>query len=212
MSGWQAKLEQVRRALADPTPISLDELLVLRDPSGQLVRLMQPDPGVVPREGAVLILLYPSDGDLWFPLTVRSSSLPQHRGEISLPGGRIDSDDVSVTAAALREANEELGINTESVDVLGTLSRFYIPPSNFYINPVIGFTPQLPMISPSPHEVDHVFFVSLSQLLDPATVQVEEWNRRGLRMMVPFFAIDGYKVWGATALLLSELVVRMGRV
>lgn len=211
MSFLRPKLDHVRRALADTTPITFDDLLVLRDPSGHLARSMQPGPGVVPREAAVLLLLYPYGSDLWFPLTVRSSWLPQHRSEVSLPGGRIEPADASPIAAALREADEELGIATPSVEVFGTLNKIYIPPSNFHITPVVGFTPRPPVLTPNPREVDHVFAVSLAQLCDPATVQVEEWTRREFHMLVPFFALKGYKVWGATALLLSEFIVRLQR-
>jgi 8-oxo-dGTP pyrophosphatase MutT (NUDIX family) len=212
MSNWQEQAALVRQALADPAPPTLDELLVLRDLTGQVVRQMEPPPGATPRPAAVLLLLYPYLGELWLPLTVRSSRLPSHRGEVSLPGGATDPEDADAAATALRETHEELGIDPASVTIWGRLSPFYIPPSNFQLSPVVGFSAAPPAITPSPYEVEQVFHVPLSRLLDPATVQVEEWTRREIRMRVPFFALEGHKVWGATALLLSELVARIRRI
>ena len=212
MNNWQQQAELVQQALADPVPPTLDELLVLRDLAGQVLRQMEPPPGATPRLAAVLLLLYPYQGELWLPLTVRSSRLSSHRGEVSLPGGATDPEDADAATTALREANEELGIDPASVTIWGRLSSFYIPPSNFQISPVVGFSAAPPAFTPSPYEIEHVFSVSLSRLLNPATIQVEDWTRRGLLMRVPFFAVEGYKVWGATALLLSELVARIRRI
>lgn len=212
MNDWQDQIEQVRRALADPAPVPLEDLLLIRDDTGRLARQMMPGPDVVPRQAAALLLLYPHAGDLHVPLTVRSSSLPLHRGEVSLPGGGLDPEDDGPIGAALREAHEELGILPAEVEVLGTLMPFYIPPSNFLLTPVVGFTPTAPLLRPNPTEVESVFSVPLRRLLDPATIQIEQWERLGMELWVPFFALEGYKVWGATALLLSEMIARLRRV
>lgn len=212
MSTWETQAAWVRRAMGDEAPISLEELLMLRDMEGRLARQMQPPPGVVPREAAALLLLYPRDDELWLPLTVRSSHLPTHSGQVSLPGGAVDPEDSGPAATALREAEEELGILPHNIDILGTLASFYIPPSNFRLTPVVGLAEAAPELRPNPHEVELAFSVPLRQLLDPATVLEEEWERGGMRMLVPYFALEGHKVWGATALLLSELVARLRRV
>jgi 8-oxo-dGTP pyrophosphatase MutT (NUDIX family) len=204
-------IERVRRAVADATPTPLEELLLLRDLQGRLLRSMQPPQGVTPREAAALLLLVPTGNDMLLPLTLRSATLPTHSGEVSLPGGGADPGDASPTATALRETHEELGIDPQAVEVWGTLTPIYIPPSNFRLTPVVGFTPALPALAPNPGEVDAVLLVRLSRLLDPATVVIEEWERRGMPMRVPFFALEGHKVWGATALVLSELVARLRR-
>jgi 8-oxo-dGTP pyrophosphatase MutT (NUDIX family) len=201
----------LRRALADPSPPAVDDLLVLRDPAGRLMRPMQPPAGVTPREAAALLLLYPSAGELWLPLTVRSARLTTHRGEVSLPGGGADPEDDGPAATALREAWEELGVEPANVEVLGTLTPFYIPPSNNRLTPVVGLSIGVPALRPDPDEVEAAFSVPLRTLLDPATVQEELWERGGVTLRVPFYALEGYKVWGATALLLSELVARLRR-
>jgi 8-oxo-dGTP pyrophosphatase MutT (NUDIX family) len=209
---WQQQAERVHRALHYTKPIPQDELLLPRGINGDLMRKMFPDPGVAPREAAVLLLFYPHTHDLCFPLTVRSSALPQHSGEVSLPGGRVDPEDDGPVCTALRETYEELGIPIQSVEVWGQLAPVYIPASNFRLTPIIGFTPATPHIVPNPGEIAEVFSASLTHLLNPTTVVVEEWVRYGHSMMVPFFALEGHKVWGATAILLSELVARLRRV
>lgn len=205
------QIAALRLAMANPELASLEELLVLRDLTGEPIRPMQPPPGVTPRAAAALLLLYPSAGQLWLPLTVRSARLTTHRGEVSLPGGGADPDDASPVATALREAWEELGIRPANVEVLGTLTAFYIPPSNNRLTPVVGLSVGEPDLRPDPNEVEAAFSVPLQTLLDPSCVREEIWERREVRMRVPYFALEGYKVWGATALLLSELVARLRR-
>lgn len=205
------QIAALRAAMADPTPPPSAEVLLLRDLDGQPMRPMQPPPGVTPRESAALVLLYPSADELWLPLTVRSARLTTHRGEVSLPGGGSDPGDDGPVGTALREAWEELGIRPANVEVLGTLAAFYIPPSNNCLTPVVGLSLGEPELRPDPDEVEAAFSVPLRALLDPSTVREEIWERRELRMRVPFFALEGYKVWGATALLLSELVARLRR-
>lgn len=207
----ERQIAALRQAIADPTPLALDEVLILRDLDGRVMRPMEPAPGVTPREAAALLLLFPSQGELWLPLTVRSARLTTHRGEVSLPGGGADPEDGSPVQTALREAWEELGIRPSNVEVLGALTPFYIAPSNNRLTPVVGLSVGEPELRPDPDEVEAAFSVPLRVLLDPATVREEVWERRGARMIVPFFALEGYKVWGATALLLSELVARLRR-
>lgn len=208
---WSRWLPQVQAALLPGPPIPHDELLLVRDLAGGLVRRFEPPPGLAPRLGAVLVLLYPQGDDLQLPLTVRSERLPSHRGEVSLPGGAIDPEDASPAAAALRECHEELGVEPASITVLGSLTSFYIQPSNFQITPVVGFSAQPPVLRPNDAEVSSVLTTTLQELLDPARVVVEQWSLRGVDVHVPFFSIAGHKVWGATAVVLSELVARIRR-
>jgi 8-oxo-dGTP pyrophosphatase MutT (NUDIX family) len=207
----ERQVAAVRRAMADREPLELDELLILRDLQGVPMRPMAPPEGVIPREAAALLLLYPLEGELWLPLTVRSARLTTHRGEVSLPGGGADPGDEGPVGTALREAWEELGVEPANVEVLGPLTPFYIAPSNNRLTPVVGLNAGVPALRPDPDEVEAAFSVPLRTLLDPATLREEVWERRGERFRVPFFALEGYKVWGATALLLSELTARLRR-
>jgi 8-oxo-dGTP pyrophosphatase MutT (NUDIX family) len=208
---WRAQADSVRRAMAGGGAVTFEELLLVRDGEGRPARQLEAPPGAIPRPAAALLLLYPLGGELHLPLTVRASHLPTHKGQVSLPGGSTDPGDDGPAATALREAEEELGIPPASVEVLGTLSSFYITPSNFMLTPVVGLSVAAPELRPHPGEVDLAFSVPLRQLLDPATVVTEEWELRGMRMQVPFFALAGQKVWGATAVALSEFVARLRR-
>ncbi len=184
--------------------------LVPRLPDGSLARVNTPPPGVQPRHGAVLIVLYPGpDADLWLPLTVRSHTLRQHRGEIALPGGAIDHSDASPIAAALREAHEEVALPPQQVTVWGTLSDVYIAPSNFSITPVVAWATALPPLYPAEAEVAEIINVPLRHLLDPATLKVEQRTLRGQTLLVPYFAWQHHKIWGATSVVLSQLVTRV---
>jgi len=198
-------------ALLPGPAIQPEQLLLVRDLAGNLARRVDPPPGVIPRQAAVLLLLYPDADDLRLPLTVRSDRLPSHRGEVSLPGGAIDPGEDGPISAALREAHEELGVSPDAVTVWGTLSPLYIPPSNFRITPVVGMIDHAPVLRPNAAEVSAVITVTVRELLDPALVVEEQWTLRGAEVRVPFFAIDGHKVWGATAIVLSEFVARMRR-
>lgn len=208
---WEGWAALARSALEPGEAIPADQLLLVRDPLGQVVRPLEPPLGVLARPGAVLILLYPDGPDLRLPLTVRSETLPNHRGEVSLPGGAIDQGDSGPAAAALRECWEELGVDPRQIDVWGALAPVYIQPSNFWITPVVGFSSEPPLFQANSDEVSAVISVTLRDLLDPAGVVVERWTLRGSEVVVPFFAIGGHKVWGATALILSELAARVRR-
>lgn len=161
------------------------------------------------KHGGVLLLLYPQQGELHLVLTQRTDRLPNHKGQVSFPGGACDPGE-SFMETALREAEEELGIDPAQVQVLGELTPLYISASNFCIHPVVGYTPSPPVFRPNPREVAKVLQVPVTGFLDPATVHEETWPWRGIKMRVPYFLIEGeYKVWGATAMVLAEFAELM---
>ena len=166
-------------------------------------------PDAHPRRGAVLILLYPQPDDWYLPLTVRTTALRQHSGEVSLPGGRYDDEDGSLERTALREAEEELGISTAAIEVVATLLPFWIPVSNFTILPVVGLTAECPHFSPARAEVALLLEAALTTLCAPATRQTRVREVRGQRFHAPYFALHDHEVWGATALVLAQLVGRL---
>lgn len=154
-------------------------------------------------DAAVLILLYPSGGDVRLVLTRRTDTVGRHRSQVSLPGGRREADE-SLEEAALRESAEELAIEPGSVAVLGMLSPLEVRASGFRIHPVVGCADRRPDFRPDPREVAEVIEASLAGL--ESSVREETWSEQGLTRRVPFFLIQGHKVWGATAMILSELL------
>jgi 8-oxo-dGTP pyrophosphatase MutT (NUDIX family) len=176
---------------------------------GSAARSVGPPPGVTPRRGAVLALLYPADGELFVPLTVRAGHLRTHTGEISLPGGAIDPGDESVAAAALREGHEEVGLHPATVRVLGTLTDVYIAPSNFQITPVVGWSPAPPALTPDSREVAAILHLPLRLLLRDDAITIEERLIREQRIRVPFYAFGEHQIWGATSIVLSQLAARL---
>lgn len=178
-------------------------------------RPMEPDPADgPPKEAAVLILIFPEPGDgLHIVLTRRTDHLRGHSGQVSFPGGRRDKTDLSVTHTALRETCEELGIcDRQRIDILGNLSPVYIPPSHFHVDPIVGAMTARPRFIPNPDEVADVFTFPLYRLLDPQTRRTEPRTFNGTQYNVPFYDVAGHKVWGATAIMLSELEHRLRRV
>jgi 8-oxo-dGTP pyrophosphatase MutT (NUDIX family) len=130
----------------------------------------------------------------------------EHKGQISLPGGAVDPDDQSIAHTALREACEEVGVCGDTMRLLGSLTPIYIPPSDFCVQPYVAYLPHPPQFFPQPEEVAEIFEVPLPYLLDEKNKVVEEWFLDEEVKLVPFFNVFGNKVWGATAVVLSEFV------
>lgn len=174
-------------------------------------RGMSPDPnGTPPREAGVLALLVSEVDGLHVVLTRRQAHLRGHSGQISFPGGRRDPEDQSFTATALRETQEELGIMPDDINILGQLSSVYIPPSNYNVYPSVGyFTPTTIYFRPNPDEVAEVFTLSLNDLVDERLKEHEYRDFQGVRVKIPYYQVHGHKVWGATAVMLSELEHRL---
>jgi len=152
---------------------------------------------------AVLILLYPKDKDLRFILTKRTQLVKHHKGQISLPGGVMQSNE-SLQETALRETWEEIGIPPENMHVFGNLSPLHVKVSGFEIQPFVAWMNKEPSIVPAPQEVEDVLSISLTDLLNDDILELEEWEINGHPVSVPFFRFDEAKVWGATAMILAE--------
>jgi 8-oxo-dGTP pyrophosphatase MutT (NUDIX family) len=157
------------------------------------------------RRAAALALLYPWNGEAHLALTLRSAHLPNHGGQVSLPGGAVEPDE-SIEATAIREAVEEVGIDPAAVEILGRLTPLHIPVSGFVLHPVVGTAGVRPTFIPSAHEVARVIDVPLAVLCDPLTIRLRQRLHEGRHYEIPYFMIDGDVVWGATAMVLSEFL------
>lgn len=157
------------------------------------------------RRAAVLALLYPYEGSTGLVLTQRTEDLNAHSGQISFPGGRIEPGE-SPVEAALREGWEEVGVDPAAPDVLGTLTDLYIPPSDFTVTPVVATITERPFFRPQEEEVDLIIEVPLPVLLDPSKRTSALWTLGGREIEIPYFAYGDFEIWGATAMMLAELV------
>lgn len=156
-------------------------------------------------KAGVLVLLYPWNDNLCLVLTKRTEEVRHHQAQISFPGGRQETGE-DLVQTALRETDEELGVRPDSPRLLGMLTPLYIPPSNTCIHPVVAFLPERPEFVLSPKEVEEVIEVPLVHLRDPINLHEEVWTIRGIPVRVPFFLFEGNKIWGATAMVLAELL------
>lgn len=159
-----------------------------------------------PRKAAVLALFYPnSEGKACFLLTQRAAYNGTHSAQISFPGGKIDKTDKNLKKAALRETFEEVGIIESSINVIRELTDVYIPPSNFLATPFIGFVDKRPVFDLN-YEVDKAIEVLISDLLNDSNITSINMTTSYMdNANVPCFKLNDYIVWGATAMILSEI-------
>ena len=194
----------LRARMAPPLPGIEAQLHMAPNPRVGWDPLRFPDGA---RDGAALLLVYPHDDTLQFPLTVRGSGLRNHTGQVSLPGGRVDQGE-SYEDAALREAEEEIGVDPRAVQLLGRLTPLHIPVSGYILHPVVGFTSMRPAFQRAEWEVARIIEAPVPVLSDPRTRKREMRSRnisgQTIEVDVPFYDIDGEKVWGATAMVLAE--------
>lgn len=157
------------------------------------------------RLGGVLILLYPFKRSLYSVLILRTEGPDIHGGQIALPGGKAERSDNTIVDTALREAHEEIGINTEDIDVLGKLSNLYIPPSNYLIHTVIGYCKHRPVFKRQPDEVQEIIEYPVLRSLKEENIKRKEFVvSEDFRFSAPYFDINGHVVWGATGMILRE--------
>lgn len=158
------------------------------------------------RKASVLALLFPLVNETGIILTKRHAHLNQHPGQVSFPGGRLEPEE-TLEDAALRETEEETGISSSSITIVGSLSPIYISVSNFCVYPFLGALPNRPAsFSPQDREVDRIIELPLALLGDARVKKTETWNFNGTKRHIPFFGLDGETIWGATAMILSELL------
>ncbi|HEX2728194.1 MAG TPA: CoA pyrophosphatase, partial [Rubrobacteraceae bacterium] len=177
----------------------------------RLSRSLPPDDNA--RRAAVLVpvLMEPDGARLVY--TVRKDHLNDHAGQISFPGGSLDARDESLLDTALREAEEEIDLSRDLVEVIGALEDMYIPPSNFRVSPYVGLLPPEAEMVLAPDEVEEIFTVSIRALIAPKAFRKVLWQRDGRDYEVPVFAVEApepREIWGATAGMTAALLTRLG--
>ncbi len=159
-----------------------------------------------PRQSAVLALLYPEKNKTQLVLIKRAVDNSVHSGQISFPGGQTEPFDKDDKATALRETEEELGVDAKQVTVLGKLTPVYISPSNFNVVPVVGYLKKEPDFKPN-EEVEKVLTVAVSDLMKPNAAQIRKVTTQYVtNLEVPCFLVEGEILWGATAMMMNELL------
>lgn len=159
-----------------------------------------------PKKSAVLILIFPEGEEIKTVFIERPVYDGVHSGQVAFPGGKYDDTDESLEQTALREAFEEVGVNPEEVKVLGKLTDLYIQPSNFLVSPFIGYLKEKPNFIPDEREVEQIVVYNLFDLNnDDLKGEKEVKLSLGIKLKAPYYAIEGLTVWGATAMMISEL-------
>ncbi|CAN5575581.1 CoA pyrophosphatase [soil metagenome] len=195
----------LRARLAEPLPG--EEAHLNMAPRYRMAKGALSPEGKGGKQAAVLVLLYPDEreGEPSLVLTRRTTALRDHSGQIAFPGGRIDSGETP-EEAALREGHEEVGIPSDAPEVLGRLTSIWIPPTGFAVTPVVASLEEQPLFTPAAHEVDAVLSTPLADLVRPEARLTRLHDMAGEEVEVPYFDVGGHVVWGATAIMLSELV------
>lgn len=152
------------------------------------------------------MLFHPKNGKANLVLTKRNTYPGVHSSQISFPGGKAEPEDADLTQTALRETFEEVGISPHEIEVIMAFTEIYIPPSNFLVQPFLGIANSEPEFKPDPKEVTAIIQLPLDTFLDDSILTSSEMQTSYAQsIMVPAFVFEGHIVWGATAMILSEL-------
>lgn len=157
------------------------------------------------KRGGVLVLLYPKNEEINVVFIKRAEDGKTHSGQIAFPGGKIEKNDDNIIATALRESYEEIGINQQKVKVLGILSDLYIPVSNYDVTPVVATTTIKPNFKLNVAEVQKIIEVPLSLFYQPNNIKFQKRIIKNIEFDIPYYKVNGTEVWGATAMIMSEL-------
>jgi NTP pyrophosphohydrolases including oxidative damage repair enzymes len=179
--------------------------------SDRLLKNFPRDPGKDAQIAAVLILLYPYKESIYTVFIQRPDYKGVHGGQISFPGGKKEPEDENVIQTALREAYEETGVDPTAVDIIGTLTPLFIPVSNMIVTPVVGWADEKPTFRHKPEEVLFLIDADLRRLLDPSIVKIKPFEIRGEILDIKYFDYETNTIWGATAMILYELLIIIRR-
>ncbi len=174
--------------------------------SDRMLKNFPRSPGKDVRIAAVLILLFPHKESIYTVFIQRPDYNGVHSGQISFPGGKKELSDENVIQTAIREANEEIGVDPSKISVIGTLTPLFIPVSNTIVTPVVSWIKEKPVFNHQPEEVVFLIDADIKILLDLSIVKTKPFEIRGEIIEVKYFDYDGNMIWGATAMILHELL------
>jgi len=171
-------------------------------------RVELPDSGFT--RAGVLVPIFEKDGEPHFLLTKRTEDVEHHKGQISFPGGAVDSGDRDIIATALRETTEEIGLNSDRVEVVGVFNDMMIP-TGFVVTPVVGYIVSLPVLTLSRTEVESVIEVPFSFFREPKNKKTVQKTRAGKLHDVYYFSFGTNEIWGATAFIIDSFLSELSR-
>lgn len=204
LNRFQLFTDQLSERLKEPLPGRSAQQVMAPRPIDE--RRFAENPKNPAKPGGVMVLLYPHNGEIYIPLTKRPVYKGAHSGQISLPGGKVELSDQNLTDTALRETHEEIGVSSKEIEVIGNLSELFIIASNFKIYPTVGILKKVPSMVPDEKEVVKILTPTLSQLMDKERRGVKKMHFPPYTIDSPYFSVEGEVVWGATAMVLSELI------
>lgn len=158
------------------------------------------------KQSSVLLLVYPENDQLFICLTKRPSTMKHHPGQISFPGGKVEKEDISAEMTALREAHEEVGIDRNKIEILGKLSDLYVEVSRFSIQPFLAWANEKPEFIVDYGEVEELIIFPISEFVTNETVAEIELETVSGPLLIRYYPFNGEIIWGATAMILSELI------
>lgn len=200
---FESFIELLRKRLKEPLPGREAQIKMAPKPIDE--RRFRENPIRPPRLGGVMVLLYPDVQGIHIPLMKRPEYDGAHSGQVSFPGGKLENVDTDLIDTALRETHEEIGVPKEQIEVLGNLSELFIIASNFKVLPTVGVVREKPNFIPDPIEVADVVPMAIDALNDYSIRRVKEMRFPPYTIFSPYFDVSGEVVWGATAMMLSEL-------
>ncbi len=162
------------------------------------------------RDAAVLLLFYPYKEETKIVFMKRNEYDGPHSGQISFPGGMREPTDADLQATALRETEEETGVQATEIEILGTLTPLHVPVSNFCVHPFVGWMDGEPDFRPDETEVQYLVCPALEEVIDRKNRKKGVFHRGTEKITTPYFDIHGEMIWGATAMILSEFMVVAG--
>jgi len=200
-------IEQLKQKLQQPLPGVTSHLKMA--PANRVQEFNNLN-NIIPlaKNSAVLILLFPENGKLKTVFIQRSVYDGVHSGQISFPGGKVEATDKDFEATALRETFEEIGVKPEVIEIIGQLTDFYISPSNFLVKVFVGYTLQKPAFIPDKKEVQSILEVDIDEFFDSNNIAEKEFysTSRKTAVFAPCYLVNGLEIWGATAMMLSEML------